>query len=159
MTNKELETKIIPRRVDLGVIKDGEKVPYSIQNNSEFDIFGIWKSCGCIGEIKAGPRMIEGQLPGEYKEVGQELWLVDGQYCTKANTGQGTKYYNVVLNGWAENPTNVEGPIPARQFSQSITIKMKQEGVPDEIVDANGILADNPERLKIHVPISAWFIK
>ncbi len=159
MTIAEIKNKFQPSKVDLGVLEDGAIIPYSIQNNSEYDIQGFTKSCGCVGNIQSGPREITGDFPAKYKESNQELYKVDGAYCQMIPAGGVVKFYNVEKQGWAENPTQVDGPFKAHQFTQTITVKMRQEGVTDEIVKEDGELIDNPERLKFMIPITCWILK
>ena len=159
MNQQELKAKFNPTNVNLGVLNDGDIVPYAVQNNSEFDILGIKKSCGCVGTIVVGPRIITGDFPAKYKEGTQELYKVDGSYCQKLRQGAADKFYNVEQSAWVDDPNRVEGPFKAHQFTQTITVKMKQDGVPDELPDANGELQDNPERLKCSIPVTSWILK
>lgn len=159
MTSAQLKEHFSPSVVDLGVVNPGDEVPFQIKNTSDMDIFGYTKSCGCVGTIKASDKTIEGQITASYKDTKQTIYKVDGQFAQKMPQGQVTRYYLIGSQTWVDTPQVVEGPFAAHLFSQSIVVKMKQEDVPDFIVSTDGEILENPERLKVTIPIKMWVLE
>lgn len=158
MNNAELRDKIHPNIVDFGVVEDGVTIPYSIQNNSGIDFKSHTLSCGCLGSVKTTAQMVEGSFPTEFKEPGQDLYYVDGHYCQKLPQGGETKFYDVVRKVWMDNPTAVQEPVKAYLYNHTITLKMN-DGREDFTTDESGMETNNPDKLKISVPVRAWILK
>lgn len=159
MTSAQLKEQFHPNVVDLGVVNPGIEVPFQIVNKSDLDIFGYTKSCGCVGTIKSSDKTIEGNIPTSYKNTNQVIYKVDGEFAQKMPQGNITRYYLIESQKWVDSPQVVEGPFAAHLFTQSIGVKMKQDGVPDFIVNADGEIVENPERLKVTIPIKMWVLE
>ncbi len=158
--NNALKAKFIPSTIDLGIAVNGDKIPFNVVNTSDQEILGFTKSCGCVGEIKLEGQKITGELPAEYRDVGQFLYKSGDKYYQKVEHPTQVRWLDISNNSFVEPITEPEGPIPAYLFAgQTIGVTMKQEGVPDFIVLPNGEITENAERLKIILPIRMWVLK
>lgn len=157
-TVAEIKKGLNPSAVDLGVVQDGDIIPYSVQNNSPLDILCHTYGCSCVGKIKTSPRMLEGELPAEYKDTNQQLYIVDGEYCQKIQQPTGLRFYNVEKNGWVDNPTVVQDPVPATLFTQTVVIHM-DDGESQFTINSEGKQEKNPKHVEINIPVKCWVIR
>lgn len=157
MDIKQLREQIHPTQVNLGARENGSETPYYINNNSGLDFLSFTKSCGCIGEIALYKRYVQGKFPAEYKTKTHDLYIADGHYCTKLNSANGDRYFDVRTEGFVDNPKTIEGPYDAHFFIQNITVKM-DDGLSDYIITPAGEEIMNASKLRMVIPIKAYIL-
>lgn len=152
MTAAELQEKIVPKTLDLGIVEDGKDVSFLLLNNSGIPIEGFRKPCDCLGNITRYDDRLEGTLKAKYKEPSKIFYEADGQFVQMYQTNQGPKYFNPKTNRFVENPQTLSEPINLHEFNQTITLEFA-DGERGELVDTNGEIKPNTKKLKISVPV------
>lgn len=158
MTVKEYQDRFIsPSIVNLGFINNKTKHKFVIRNTGDIPIASFKLDCGCIGNCQKYPDRIECELTSDYSGQMEDMFLVDGMYCTKMRKGEEDVYHSIEKRVTIDNPTSISGVIKVAKFDKGILIKLA-DGAPDEIVEATGAAKDNQDKLKFRVQVKAYIL-
>lgn len=155
MTSQEAKELITPNFLNFGVVKDKSKLPFTLNNLTGTPIHGFTKSCGCVGTVNHNDDKLWGEIEASYKpNQVQDVFLVDGKYCLEIPTPGSGKFITILDKQLIENPTEITS-VKATKFEQSITLRFK-DGKEAEKRNESGELVENPDRLKVVIPINFY---
>ena len=158
MTSEEIKQMITPNILNFGVVANGTKMPFVLNNTSSIPIEGHSLSCGCVGQVKSSEWKVEGEIEAQFKpDKAQSLFLVDGRYCLQIDQSSTIKYLLVQEKQFVDNPTSIE-EVTASKFDQQIYLRF-DDGDAVEIRQDNGEFVTNANKLKVNIPVTFWVLK
>lgn len=153
---------IAPSRLYLGVVTDGDTVPFSVHNSSETAFGSFTRSCSCTGDIAIleDGKVLSGQLVAKFNSATSELREYNGGYVQVIKQPGGNRYRDAVADTWLEGITEADlGPaVPAYSFNQSITVYGKTDE-PYITIDASGEQRENPRLTKLNIPVQMFVLQ
>lgn len=157
MTLQEAKKLINPSTLHFGVVKNGDKMPFTIVNSTGIPIKGYSKSCGCVGTVSHDADSVWGNIEAVYKKDRVEsIYLVDGVYCLQVPSTDKVRYLGIVEKSFIENPQEIK-EVMATKFDQQLTVKL-DDGRPSEIRKDDGEIVYNQEQLNVVVPITFYVV-
>lgn len=157
MITKEVKDGVRSVVLNFGLVENGEEFKYEILNKASLPFHGYSTSCGCTGAINLQDSRLDGVFPAAYTDPPTPIYIIDGHLSKQANTNN-SKYIDLIDNIVVENPLQISEPIPAKEFSQSVTIYF-DDGIPYKEpnearkVETSGI---NQNKARVVVTMKAW---
>jgi hypothetical protein len=153
-----LNEQIRPAAIKAGIVKDKDKIEFTVKNLSQFPLESYYMGCSCQGSAVLSDSEISVIMEASANNCSSLTAYTDGErYLQQVDGGDGLiRYFDIEKGEYIQNIPESLKRVQIKKFDKNIPLKFK-DGETDKVI-TNGRLLDNPKRHEAQIAVTYFIV-